>query len=205
MGFLNSPHWTQDVNKAQKKASCCFCGGIVLLFKLFITYLAAPGLRCACGIDPSWGMQHLVPPPGIKPGPPHWEHAVPATGPPGQSQSSCIFQGPRAARARSLKGPPTSTGSWGARRASCCSRGLKGPCRSPLGAPTRKFSASHTGPGVQACNEMLGPGGRRVLGAQGLRDLGLSHPAAGPGSLHWLPPVWAQSRIEDTQQTHDQH
>lgn len=135
-----------------------------------------------------------------------WSPALgaPATGPPGQSQSTCFLKGPRAARARSLKGPPTSTGSWGARRASCCSRGLKGPCRSPLGAPTRKFSVSHTGPGVQACNEMLGPGGRRVLGAQGLRDLGLSHPAAGPGSLHRLPPVRAQSRIEDTQQTRDE-
>lgn len=174
VGFLNSPHWTQDVNKSQQKASWGFCGGTVLLFKL--TYLAAPCLFCARGINPPCGLQDLVPLPGIKPGPVHWERAVPATGPLGQSQSSCFLE------ARSPKGPPTSTGSWGARRASCCSRGLKGPCRSPLGAPTRKFSASHTGPGVQACNEMVGPGGRRVLGAQGLRDLGLSRLAAGPGS-----------------------
>ena len=138
-----------------------------MLFKL--TYLATLGLRCACGINPPCSLRDLVPPPGIKPGPMCWECAVPATGPPGQSQSSCFLE------ARSLKGPPTSTGSWGARRASCCSRGLKGPCRSPLGAPTRKFSASHTGPGVQAWNEMLGPGGRRVL-----RDLGLSRTGCGP-------------------------
>ena len=154
-----------------------------MLFKP--TYLAAPRLFCAHGVNPLCGLRVLVPLPGIKPGPVHWERAVPATGPPGQSQSSCFLE------ARSPKGPPTSTGSWGARRASCCSRGLKVPCRSPLGAPTRKFSASHTGPGVQACNEMVGPGRRRVLGAQGLRDPGLSCLAAGPGSPYRLQ---AQSR-----------
>ena len=39
-----------------------------LFFSLNIIYLAVPGLSC--------GMWHLVPQPGIRPGPPHWEYGV---------------------------------------------------------------------------------------------------------------------------------
>ena len=41
----------------------------------------------------SYGMQDLIPWPGIEPRPPHWEHRVLATGPPGKS-SSWLFNTP---------------------------------------------------------------------------------------------------------------
>ena len=49
-------------------------------------YLAAPGLSCSMWTL-SCGMWDLVPCPGIKPGPLHWECGLLATGPPGKSWS----------------------------------------------------------------------------------------------------------------------
>lgn len=53
----------------------------------------------------------------------------------GQSESGCL----------------TSTGSRGTWSMLCDASSLGGPCISPLGMPTRKFSASHTGPAGSEC------------------------------------------------------
>ena len=57
---------------------------ILLIFIFILSYLAMQDLSC--------GLQDLVPPPWMKPGPLQWECRVLATGPPGKSQNDGIFQ-----------------------------------------------------------------------------------------------------------------
>ena len=64
---------------------CCYCIIALTALKKYIyrIYLAAPGLSC--------GLWHLVPWPGIRPGPLHWERGVLAAGPPGKSLWQLLY------------------------------------------------------------------------------------------------------------------
>ena len=79
---------------------------VLFCFLIFI-YFAGSSLRCgtrdlpcsmrdllvaACGLLVAACVWDLVPWPGIKPGPLHWERRVLTTGPPGKSQRSCVFE-----------------------------------------------------------------------------------------------------------------
>ena len=62
----------------------------VSFFKRIFIYLAVPGLSCACELlVAACGIQ--LPDQGSNPSLVHWEHGVPATGPPGKSLHASVI------------------------------------------------------------------------------------------------------------------